>query len=320
MNPKTNNQNDKKSGADRDGYKNLEINAQRVKAEKDTLNFRYNLLLIREAYRSIYFGMVSMSKAATSISSDQKEPKAKPTMDAFYKAVGITSDEYSDFLINGYISENKYNVLTSNLKECGLPKRYIGRTEKVNRVLIDKDLAFYMKEYITPPVKDTAKEKEYFALLRQYREDTLSEIRLQINTLASHNPEKTALLMMTVYLISQKDSDSTEKDLQLAYEVLHKLVQATYTEQNLKSNAFAQYVTELAKSVNSIESEFPEFYAVAQQLKEEKTPQSLMNEIYKNLEQLNKMEITANDAKSDACINMMEKISASMIKISSAMK
>ena len=87
----------------------------------------------------------------------------------------------------------------------------------------------------------------------------------------------------------------------------------------INSRDFADFITTLAETVNTVEEDFPEFYAVAQQMKEDKSAQSIMNEISNNLKSLNNMVLTSSDAKSDSCINMLKEISETMKNIYSQM-
>ena len=55
-------------------------------------------------------------------------------------------------------------------------------------------------------------------------------------------------------------------------------------------------------------------------MKEDKSAQSIMNEISNNLKSLNNMVLTESDAKSDYCINMLKEISETMKNIYSKME
>ena len=127
-------------------------------------------------------------------------------------------------------------------------------------------------------------------------------------------------LFLICYNMTSRSTDSVENDLDKAYEILSKLDDVDFSNENIKSRQFAKYVNKLAEKVKSIEEVFPEFYAVAQQMKEDKSAQSIMNEITNNLKSLNDMMLTSADTKSNSCINMLKEISETMKNIYSKLE
>ena len=81
------------------------------------------------------------------------------------------------------------------------------------------------------------------------------------------------------------------------------------------SRDFADFITTLAETINTVEEDFPEFYAVAQQMKEDKSAQSIMNEISNNLKSLQSKQLTMADVESDSCLNMVKNLTDIMLEI-----
>lgn len=261
---------------------NEEKIGQKINEENDMKNLRYNLLLIRETYRILH--------------------KDQQSMKQFYEHIDVDADSYSLFLNSNYISKVNYDNLVRALTDCGIPKKYFSKT-RAPKILASSTIEGYFEEYINPNLEKASKD------------ECLDDIRTELLYDLYRHDKRSVLLIMSVYGLSTKIEGHTETDLHLASETLNKLIQHEFTDKVLSSNTFAGFITSLAKTVASIEELFPEFYAVAQQMKEDKSTQSVMNEIYNNLNFLNNMEITASDASSDSCRNMLLKISETMIKI-----
>lgn len=123
-------------------------------------------------------------------------------------------------------------------------------------------------------------------------------------------------VLKLVYLVLPNET----QDLYNAHEVLEKVLENDLPEYVKDSSSYAQYITTLAKSVVSVEKEYPNFYALTQQMAQEKSSQSVMNETTKLLQQLqNNMEISKSDAESASCQNMMNEIAKVMLKIQQAL-
>ena len=80
---------------------------------------------------------------------------------------------------------------------------------------------------------------------------------------------------------------------------------------------FHSYYAELDRHVLDVEKDFPEFYSVVHQMKEEKTPQSIMNVATNDLQKLLNTSLTSEDVNSIACKNLLETLNKVIEKFQS---
>lgn len=257
-------------------------NAEIIDKEGKLKNLRYNLLLIRETYHIFH-----------------PEDKA---MEKFYEALGVSDDIYSRFLLDGQISKASLKSITSVLTDCGVSQKYLSVTRPPKIYTTDK-LTKFFEIYANPDSTTNEKTKSYL------------KIRQTIHEAWWRDVKNVSMLLLGTYGLSAKIKMPDEDNLYRATETLKNFLDYDFSKSTLKSTAFADFITSLAENVNKVEDVFPEFYAVAQQMKEGKTTQSVMNEICKNLDSLNEMEITEEDANSDSCLNMILKLSRVMCKM-----
>lgn len=255
--------------------------------EQQIYSLQRNLLVIRETYNVIYGKKYGMKN--------------------FYEAVGCTADDFSNILNKKQISQRLHKIISENLHSYGVENSSLRLINALEFELSDDmtdTLDVYFDEYADKTDKEWA----------------LRALRAFIAKAYCEEDKYIAGLFLICYNIVSRSTDFVENDLDKAYEVLSELDDIDFSNENIKSRQFAKYVNKLAKEVTSIEEIFPEFYAVAQQMKEDKSAQSIMNEISNNLKSLNNMVLTESDAKSDSCINMLKEISETMKNIYSKME
>lgn len=227
----------------------------------------------------------------------------KEIKDAENKALRAASDIYSK-IIDGIFLKSHYESIRKNLIDAGLPERYIKKTRTALLCTQNKiDDSIY----------------KYFAAPKKRSYD-FSELKNNIYYEWSQGNQNICLLVIVVYRLVYLALPNETQDLHLANEALEKVLENDLPEYVKNSSSYAEYITTLAKSVVSIEEAFPNFYALTQQMKQEKTPQSIMNETTKALQQLqNDMKISRSDAESESCQNMMNEIAKLMLKIQQAL-
>lgn len=245
-----------------------------------------NLLLIRETYTLLYSGKYGMTP--------------------FYDAIGISSDTLTGFLIRHQLSENSHKVISKNLHSYGVEKSSLRLSNALEFDMSD-DIVDAMDIYFD---ENAEKDDKDFAL---------RTIRAFIAKSYFENDKSMIGVVTVCNNIVSRNADFIENDLAKAYDVLETLDEIDFSKINVKSRQFPKYITKLAEHVGSVENEFDNFYTLVQQMKEQKTPQSLMNEIYNNLNTLNNMTLTKDDAKSDSCIFMLKEITETVKNIYSKM-
>lgn len=241
-----------------------------------------NLLFIRECYNVIY--------------------GKKYGMENFYDSVGCTADDYSNILTKKLLSTKNHKIISENLHSFGVEKSAL-RMANALEFEWSSDIADCMDIYFAP---DSDKSDKEWALKT-----------LKAFILKSYYEENKYMagILAICYNLASRSGDIIENNLDAAYDVLSALDDVDFSEKNIKSRQFAKFITGLAKTVNTVEEIFPEFYAVAQQMKEDKSAQSIMNEISNNLKLLQSKQITMTDVESDSCLNMVKNLTTIMSEI-----
>lgn len=238
-----------------------------------------NLLVLRESYNVLYSQITGM--------------------DTFYKALGCNTDELTNCVTRYTLSDKIHNKISDNLHFYGMEKRAL-LNEDALEFELSNDMVDAMDDYFDECSDKTKKEK------------ALRTLRAFILKAYSENDKYMAGVFTICYNIASQNLDDIEKDLAKAYDILDELDKTDFSKLNIKSRQFAKFINKLAETVNSVEKEFPEFYAVAQQMKEDKSAQSIMNEICNNLNSLKSAHLTIADVESDSCTNMMLRITELM--------
>ena len=123
--------------AKKEGRHSLDKIAENVSKQNELLKLRYNLLLIREAYRVVH-------------------PSTK-SMTPFFDVLDVDSDSYSCFLSEGYISKNNYKNIVDTLTECGIGKKYLSKT-RATKIYSTPLLEEYFNEYIESTTVESKNE------------------------------------------------------------------------------------------------------------------------------------------------------------------
>lgn len=260
---------------------------KQIAFDKEIVPFQRNLLIIRETYTAIF--------------------SKKYGMKNFYDALGCTTDDFSNILTRNILSPRLHKIISEKLHSFGVEKSSLRLVNALEFELPDKITAS-LDDYFK---KETSKaDKDWI----------LKDLRISIFDAYFEKHKYMAGLLLVCYNIASCSDDFVENSLDKAYEILNELDEIDFSQINVKSRQFAKYVNQLAKNLTSLEEVFPEFYALVQQMKEEKSAQSIMNEISNNLKSLNDMMLTSADTKSDSCINMLKEISETMQNIYSKMQ
>lgn len=235
------------------------------------------------------------------------EQKAeKEIKDIKNKELKKASDIYSK-IIGGESLDRHYKCIKERLMDAGLPERYIKKSRTV-LICAGNEIEASVNTYFNK--EERTKKIEASKKLRQIIRDAWS----------TRNP-KICMLVLVVYKLVYLVFPNKTQDLYTANEVLEKVLENNLPEDVKNSSTYARYITTLAKSVISVEEEFPNFYALTQQMRQEKTPQSIMDETTKILKQLqDAVEISKSDAESTSCQNMMNEIAKVMLKIQQVLK
>lgn len=278
-------------------------------------NLKRNLLLIREAFRafqhvptySTNIGMEIFYKALGLYVYDEPENASDEEIkNGQAKALRKASDIYSKF-IDGIPNNKYFGTIQKGLIDAGLPERFI-KKDRTARMLVDMDIDIIVDRYF---IEETKKGTTELAKMIQWK---LMEKYIK-------KDEEACSLVMVVYKLINLVIPNETQDLYTANEVLEKVLENNLPEDVKNSSTYARYITTLAKSVISVEEEFPNFYALTQQMRQEKTPQSIMDETTKILKQLqDAVEISKSDAESTSCQNMMNEIAKVMLKIQQVLK
>ena len=273
-------------------------------------NLKCNLLLIREAFRAfqhvpLYSTTICMEifyKAlGLYIYDEPQNATANQIKQAQTKAIRKASDIYSKF-IDGIPNNKYFGTIQKGLIDAGLPERFI-RKDRTARMLVDTEIDILVDEYF---IEETKKETTELAKMIQWK---LMEKYLKKDKEACN-------LVMVVYKLINLVIPNETQDLYAANEVLEKVLENNLPTKVKNSSTYARYINTLAQSVISVEEEFPNFYALTQQMRQEKTPQSIMDETTKILKQLqDAVEISKSDAESTSCQNMINEVTKVMLKI-----
>lgn len=248
---------------------------ERVLRETTLEILRYNLFLLRETYRMLYRG-------------------SKIKFNTFYKALDITDKMFDNFLRNLHLSSSLYDNISKALTPTSMSKKYYRNYRPIL--------------YRTPIEVEECLNKYFYASERAEKEKCRIALDKAILKTLNSGDSQMTYLMFVCNDLSNSVLFSSQTALWKTSETLQKLMQIDFSESDMDTEAFADFITNLAKTINSIEEDFPEFYAVAQHIKEEKTAQSIMNEITNKLNELSNMDISSSDAQSASCLNMMNGI------------
>lgn len=261
-------------------------------------NFRYNMLLLREAFRVLC--------------KNWSVP-----FNSFYKALNVKDDTLTTLITTGFCSDKNYKKIYTALKPTVLSNKYY-RDNKVKYLTISADIDDKICDYLdlccNPPSEKEGKE------LWAKKEVLIKDIDANILSALLSKNKNVLILILTCRQLADTASPSAETELRKASELINIINRIDFSEKNMNSKAFEDFIIDLAKTINNIEGDFPEFYAVAQQLKQEKDSQSIMNEITNKCNELLSKDISKADAYSPSCLNMMNSIADTMNTIVDIMK
>ena len=330
----------------------IDLNPQDKDYDKNVELVKYNLIVIREAFRAVcnlntfkqhinmemFYRALGFQQYQEILDSDsivEKKLKEKFNMQEKKKA----SDAFTYMLERDFLTKNaNYQNMVFALLKAGVPRQYLCDKKIVPFSVIKKRDRKIHSNY----TKNEEHLETLLCIYFSYRNDAndnkakgkttrgngavkvslLNEIdTLLFNEYINGDDELLLIITACVRLI-QNHFKTDELVLWKTTEALktfmrQNMLPDTLSAENsfVNSKDFADFITTLAETVNTVEEEFPEFYAVAQQMKENKSAQSIMNEICNNLKALNDMDLTSSDANSDSCINMLKEISETMKNI-----
>lgn len=269
-------------------------------------NLKCNLLLIRESFKAFqkvppYSTNISMEifyKAlGLYVYEEPMNATIKEIKNAQNKAIREASDIYAKFL-DDMFSNKYFSSIQKGLMDAGLPERFI-RKNRTARILVNTEFDALIYNCLTRNIEVKSKEIKL----------KLMEYYLQKN-------KEVCDLVMVIYKLINLILPNETQNLHTANEVIEKILENDLPKEVKNSSTYAKYLKNLADSVVSVEKEFPNFYALTQQMKQKKSAQSIMNETTKILEQLKgDIEISKADAESTSCQNMMNEIAKVMLKI-----
>lgn len=203
-----------------------------------------NLLIIRELYSMFYSQTKSNNKNLFN------------SVTSFYVALSTDSDTYTNMLTKNSISDNKLLLITQSLEDYGISPEYL-LFDDTTELRINSEISTLADSYIN----GTANRNEISKCLR---EQLYMEF-IQQNEIVSQ-------LFIHLYSLSCSMND----DICSSTEMLTNL-RNEYQKDNTGdyfSIHYAHYISLLAQHVKDIEQDFPDFYAVAQQLEKNKTVHS----------------------------------------------
>lgn len=318
-------------------------------------NLKANILLIRETFRAVCTQInpdfnIDMNVFYSAIgfqeylyiydddSEDIKEEKKKK----MNRAQKRSNDAFRNMLNAKKMLRNEnYLKLTQALINVGLPEEYIC-AEKITRfsftackknniVLTDENLKnfnynaeslfdLYITEHEARKIADPDDDP---VPVSTHRRIFTSALPQYILTNYYRGDKELSFIAVICFRLVLSVIKTDEQKLYKITEVLKSVSLGdifngmTDEEKNkfIKKQDFSSYVTQLANHVNTVEEIFPEFYAVAQQMKEDKSAQSIMNEISNNLKLLQSKQITMTDVESDSCLNMVKNLTTIMSEI-----
>lgn len=254
------------------------------KHDKEIYNIRLNLLVIKEAF----YLFNQADKEATS---------------KFYEYLDTNDNIYGHAIRDNILTPENHSKIREKLLCCGIDERYLSYSRAT--ALFDPDKTDIGQSFL---LYDEANDKKE-------RQKHVINIRKKLFDYYLAGDPVAAMLFAACYIMKNNIHQNEERYLWLASETLQELLKQDFTEQHRKSRAFASFITDLSKTVIEIEKEFPEFYAVTQKMKEEKTTQDIINIISRNLSELSLHNLSFTDIHSEAFIEMFEKMTNIMIQI-----
>lgn len=283
----------KREGKPTDGTKLAEQDAE-------FYNLKCNLLLLRETYRVLNSAPSSYQfntfyKALNLYDEDDSRKTAKRANDVLNK-----------FWQSSILSKPTHALIADALDKTSLPQEYY-RYSRAVRIRLNSKIDDALHKYFH---KDIGKAQ---------KESTRLFIDSSIYELIHSQDSEINRLVLACYELSVKTLPSNKSFMWRASETLDKILQCDFTDDDMDSGTFYDFITNVAKTVNKIEDSFPAFYAVAQQLKTEKNTQSIMNEITNSLNQLRDIGIQKEDAQSASCLNLMGSIAETMTAVQKAL-
>lgn len=254
------------------------------KHDKEIYNIRLNLLVIREAF--YLFNQAD-----------------KEAISKFYTYLDTNDDIYGHAIRDNILTPENHSKIREKLLYCGIDERYLSYTRAT--ALFDPDKTDIGQSF---SLYDVASD-------RIERQRHVKNIRNKLFIYYLAGDPVAAMLFTACYVMKNNMHQNEERYLWLASETLQELLKQDFTEQHRKSRAFASFITDLSKTVIEIEKEFPEFYAVTQKMKEEKTAQDIINTISRNLSELSSCNLSSTDIHSETFLEMFEKMTNVMIQI-----
>lgn len=331
----------------------IELNPNCKNYTKNTDTLKKNILVIRETFKTIcnlkmFNSHINMGIFYKSIGlqdykeifEDDSEDTIKEKSTYNTKESKKANDYFNTLLYTTNITSSKYyQNMVVTLLQAGMPAKYLC-TSKITPfdVVINKQkklsladekgnpVPYNLSELIENYIITSASKHEYQDKKPTFNGSDKNKILSRIDRLLYteyFNGDPELLLIVTVCTrLIQNQVHTDELTLWKTTEALKDFMRQNMLVDNLAeptsfidSKDFADFITTLAETVNAVEEEFPEFYAVVQQMKEDKSAQSIMNEITNNLKALHNKKFTMDDVESDSCTNMMLKITELMMDI-----
>lgn len=329
----------------------IELNPYIKDYEENSDRLKENLLIIRETFRAIcnskmfnkHFSMSSFYIAtgiqkyeeifetdSPSVQSNKRKNNQREQKQA--------TDYFNSMLEAKNITNSKYyKNMAFALIKFGLPEQYLTQKKiesfsiiknkkakiKHDNILFSLSDLLYTYFSLTINEDDNEKnKKQQIAEVRAEKVNILNSIeKFLYKEYINGNPELLLIVTVCTRLVQtflQTDEltvwKTTEalKDFMRQNMLVNDVSEPTSFE---NSRDFADFITTLAETINTVEEDFPEFYAVAQQMKEDKSAQSIMNEISNNLKSLQSKQLTMADVESDSCLNMVKNLTDIMLEI-----
>lgn len=329
----------------------IELNPYLPDYEENSDRLKENLLIIRETFRAIcnskmfnkHFSMSSFyiatgiqkyeelfendSPSVQSIKRNNNRREQKQATDYFNSMLEAKNITNSKFYKNMAFALIKFGLPTEYLTQKKIENFSIIKNKKVkikhdNILYSLSDLLYNYFSLTINEDDNEKKKKQQIAEVRAEKIRILNSIeKFLYKEYLNGNPDLLLIVTVCTRLVQtflQTDELTVWKTTEALKDFMRQnmLVDDVSKPTSFKdSRDFADFITTLAETVNTVEEDFPEFYAVAQQMKEDKSAQSIMNEISNNLKALQNKQLTMIDVESDSCLNMVKNLTTIMSEI-----
>lgn len=305
-------------------------------------NLKDNILIIRDTFKAVFttssIGIDSSMNVFYSATGFQEyipiyDSDSKSEVEIKKSKITIlnkqANDSFRNMLNSKKITSNEnYIKLATALVNAGLPEEYICEAEiKRFDILKCNKAPTKIQEYdrsISELVDCYFNRGGANAFMTPKEVSQVLPNRLLLDFLAG---DKDLLLIVTVCLKLLTSFVKTNEHVlwqtsEALKSVIHEnvLTHGTKEEKDVlfDSTEFTNYLVHLADNVIAVEQEFPDFYNLIQQRKQENSVEisarSIMNEITIKLNKLNEL-MTANDVTSDTFLCMVNTFTDTMLNV-----